>query len=73
MVNNSRSRILNTPLRRLRKAKGWPQVELARRSGRCLGSVSLAERSGHLTPEMAESFAAALGVPVEDLLSEARP
>jgi hypothetical protein len=45
-------------------------LALATRAGVCLNTVSLAERSGRMTPEVAERLARVLGVEVSDLRAE---
>lgn len=60
-------------LRAARKRKSLSQVHLAVRSGLSLPTVSLAERSGHLTQRTAERLAAALDVPVESLWCSGTP
>ncbi len=54
-------------IRSARVARNMSQLDLAVASGLSLGCVSIAERSGRLSPRTAELFAAALGLPVRAL------
>ena len=56
-----------SPLRRERTRCGLTQLELAVRAGCSLNSVSLAERGGRLSAQLAERFASALKVPIKAL------
>jgi transcriptional regulator with XRE-family HTH domain len=58
------------PLRRLRLRARLSQVGLAARARCSLNTVSLAERGGFLSREMAARFAQVLGCDVADLLPE---
>lgn len=61
--------IPESALRRERRRRGWSQVELARRAGCCLNTVSLAERIGHVSPAMAQRLGRALGIEPRELQS----
>jgi transcriptional regulator with XRE-family HTH domain len=54
-------------IRELRKDLGISQLELAVRAETSLVTVSMAERSGRVSPDMAARFARALGVSVDQL------
>lgn len=56
-----------SPLKRLRVAKGYSQLAIATKAGVHLSTISLAERSGRLTADIAERIASALGVDVNVL------
>ncbi len=58
----------HNPLREQREAKKLTQVQLAVRVGCSLTTVSLAERCGYLSRQMARRFADALDCRPEDLL-----
>lgn len=60
-----------TPLRRERLRAGLSQVSLAVRAGCSLSTVSLVERGGFLSPDMAARLARALAVPADDLAAVA--
>ncbi len=60
-----------TPLRSARAKVGWTQEVLAHKAGLTLSTVSLAERTGYVTPATALRLAAALGVEVERITGEA--
>ncbi|MFI6294632.1 helix-turn-helix domain-containing protein [Nonomuraea sp. NPDC050790] len=65
--------LLAANLRRLRRLRGLSSAELARRAGVGPATLSLLERSqGNPTLETVTSLAAALGVPVTDLIDGAR-
>jgi transcriptional regulator with XRE-family HTH domain len=67
-MNTPRRSAPDTPLRRARKRAGLTQLQLSVAAGRgCLTTVSLAERGGKLSDEMAERFAAVLGCRPDDL------
>lgn len=57
-------------VRRAREAAGLTQMDLAAKAGVSVVSIVLAEKMRQATPAMAERLAAALGVPVEQLVSE---
>lgn len=56
-----------TPLRAARERARLTQLQLAARAGCSIQTISLAERSGYLTPAAAAKLAAALGVEVSEL------
>ena len=60
---------------RLRKAKGWSQRELSRRSGLSLGAARLVEEGLRPDPQMSTlvALAAALDVPLNELLGDSAP
>ena len=57
----------STPLRRERLRAGLSQVALAVRAGCSLSTVSLAERGGVLSADMAAQLASALSISPSDL------
>lgn len=59
-----------TPLKARRVARGLTQAELARAVGRHPATISIAERSGFVSREMARRCAAVLGCTPEDLRPE---
>lgn len=69
MPNNNN----NGPVRVARKRLGLSQLALATRAGLCLNTVSLAERSGRMTPQVAERLAAALNIDVAALTCDQEP
>jgi transcriptional regulator with XRE-family HTH domain len=58
-----------TPLRVARRRANLTQLELASRARCCIQTISLAERTGHLTLPSAEKLARALGVNPSELMS----
>ncbi len=67
---------LGRNIARLRQERGWPQSELARRSGVSQGFVSRLESGDSMQTlvGVAAALARALGVTVDDLLrEESRP
>jgi len=64
---------IQSPLRRERVRVGLSQVALAAKAGCSIGTVSLAERGGFLTQEMARRFAAVLGCDPGELLTPGSP
>jgi transcriptional regulator with XRE-family HTH domain len=57
----------------LREERGWSQAELGRLVGLKQSRVAAIEAAGSVTLDQAAAFAAALGVPVEQLLYEKPP
>lgn len=55
------------PLKVLREARGLTQADLARAIGRHPATISIAERSGFVSRDMARRAAAALGCEPADL------
>jgi transcriptional regulator with XRE-family HTH domain len=55
------------PLKALRIARGLTQTDLARAIGRHPATISIAERSGFVSRDMARRAAAVLGCAPEDL------
>ncbi|SRR5216684_756601 len=58
---------IRNPLRRERLRQGLTQLELAVVAGCSMNSISIAERGGKISSQMAERLAGALGVPVETI------
>jgi transcriptional regulator with XRE-family HTH domain len=56
-----------TPLRAAREKARLTQLQLAARAGCSIQTISIAERTGHLTEPSAAKIAAVLGVQPEDL------
>lgn len=69
MTNNNRNPI-RVLIRCARKRQGLSQLELALLADVSLNTVSLAERSGRMSPRTAERIAAALGLAPEQLTAE---
>jgi transcriptional regulator with XRE-family HTH domain len=67
---SARNRISTKPgvIRQERGKLGLSQLEVAVRSGLSLNTISLLERSGHCTAEVATRVAAALGLKLDDLV-----
>lgn len=56
-------------VRAARRRASLSQVALAAKAGVSVGTVSLAERGGMLSPTVADRLAAALGITVQEMLS----
>lgn len=68
-MNQNPNRTAET-LRTARKNKDLSQAQLSFVSGVSRETISIAERTGHLTKRTAERLAAALDIPVESLQGE---
>lgn len=64
---NTNTKKRPTPLRAARERAGLTQAALAARAGLTLGTVSLVDRSGYVTPSTAAKLAAALGIDPREL------
>ena len=61
---------LGNNIRRLRKAKGWEQKDLAAASGVGVGTISAMEVRNARRSEYAPQLARALGIPTDDLYDD---
>lgn len=69
---DANNRITTKPgiIRHERSKSGLSQLTLATRAGLCLNTISLLERSGQCTAEVARRVATALGLKFSDLVAD---
>lgn len=72
-TSDARSVIFARNVRRLRDERGWSQAELGKRVGLGQSRIAVILKSGTVSIDQADAFAAAFGVPVEMLLYETPP